>query len=228
MAFKLRRCLTGLAMGDTISQLQGCYQLSNSIRVERFSDGEICATPCEVMGGTITGGPFSFCVGDGKADTIMAGSISLTGNTGANSQWVVTDANGSEILGLPGMPSQVNFDGAGAGQCLIWHLSYEDGLTGLAMGDTTSQLQGCYQLSNSIRVERFSDGEICATPCEVMGGTITGGPFSFCVGDGKADTIMAGSISLTGNNRSKFPMGGNGCKWQRDIRFARHALPSEF
>ena len=181
--------LTGLAMGNTLSQLVGCYSFSDSIPVNRI----------QPMGGTITGGPFSFCVGDGKADTIMAGSISLSGNTGANSQWVVTDANGSEILGLPGMPSQVNFDGAGAGQCLIWHLSYEDGLTGLAMGDTISQLQGCYQLSNSIRVERFSDGEICATPCEVMGGTITGGPFSFCVGDGKADTIMAGSISLTGN-----------------------------
>jgi len=46
---------------------------------------------CDVEGGTLTGGPFEFCVGDGEADNIPAGSIGLSGNMGTNSQWVVTD-----------------------------------------------------------------------------------------------------------------------------------------
>jgi len=122
---------------------------------------------CDAVGGTLTGGPFSFCVGDGEADNIPAGSITLSGNSGSNSQWVVTDEQG-EILGLPPMPSMVNFDDAGDGVCLIWHLSFEEGLEGAVVGQNASDLKGCFSLSNSIRVERN----------QPMGGTLMGGPFS--------------------------------------------------
>jgi len=44
---------------------------------------------------------------------------------GTNSAWVVTDEDGN-ILGLPETYSDVNFDEAPAGTCLVWHLSYED------------------------------------------------------------------------------------------------------
>ena len=72
------------------------------------------------------------------------------------------------------MPGVVNFDGAGAGTCLIWNISYEDGLEGLAMDLNTADLVGCYSLSNSIAVVRN----------QPEGGTLEGGPFEFCVGDG--------------------------------------------
>ena len=42
-----------------------------------------------VNGGTITGGPFEFTVGDGIVDNVSG--VALSGNVGANSQWVVTD-----------------------------------------------------------------------------------------------------------------------------------------
>ncbi|WP_188112091.1 glycoside hydrolase family 48 protein [Aquimarina sp. RZ0] len=108
-------------------------------------------SPTAVDGGVIAGGPFVFTVGDGIADNVSG--ISLTGNIGANSQWVVTDDQGN-ILGLPPTPEAVDFDGAGAGICLIWHLSYEDGLQGAAVGNNASDLQGTFDLSNSITVTR--------------------------------------------------------------------------
>jgi len=121
---------------------------------------------CTAEGGTITGGPFEFCTGDGTPDNVSG--ITLSGNSGTNSQWVVTDDLGI-ILGLPPMPSDVDFDVAGGGTCLIWHLSFG------------------FDLSNSIAVVRNN----------VDGGEITGGPFEFCVGDGTDDFVSG--ITLTGN-----------------------------
>ncbi|MEX1188807.1 MAG: hypothetical protein WED33_06070, partial [Bacteroidia bacterium] len=144
---------------------------------------------CDAEGGTLEGGPFTFCVGDGSADMIMDGAITLTGNSGGNSQWVVTDDQGN-ILGLPPTYSAVDFDDAGSGTCLVWHLSFEDGLTGAEVGMNAEDLEGCFSLSNSIEVFRNSP----------VGGTLEGGPFTFCVGDGNADMIMGGAITLSGNS----------------------------
>ena len=106
-------------VGDILSQTElasGCYSLSaNFIEINSNGGQE---------GGMLAGGPFNFCVGDGVADMLEPGSITLTGNSGTNSAWVVTDDQGN-ILGLPPMPSAVDFDGAGVGTCLIWHLSFE-------------------------------------------------------------------------------------------------------
>jgi len=104
-------------------------------------------------GGTLTGGPYDFCVGDGISDFIPAGDVTVSGNTGSNSAYVITDDQGV-ILGLPGMFSDVDFDGTGAGTCLLWHLSFEDDLTGAAIGANAADLGGCFALSNSIAVNR--------------------------------------------------------------------------
>ncbi len=60
-----------------------------------------------IDGGTITGGPFEFCVGDGIADNVAG--VELECNNTVNSQWVVTSPEGT-ILGLPPSPEAVNFD----------------------------------------------------------------------------------------------------------------------
>jgi len=95
---------------------------------------------------------------DGKADNVT--DIDLVGvRLGTNSTFVITDDEG-KILGLP--PSLeavkgVNFDEAGAGTCLIWHLRYEDGLVGLEPDLNANDLQGCYDLSNAIEVVRVAE-----------------------------------------------------------------------
>lgn len=109
--------------------------------------------PCNsVDGGTLTGGPFNFCV-DGIADNIPANGISLTGSAGPINGWIVTD-NLGEILGLPPTFTAPNFDAAGIGTCLVYYISYETGLTGLAAGANINNLQGCFDLSNGIEVVR--------------------------------------------------------------------------
>ena len=178
--------LVGAEVGMNAGDLQGCFSLSNPISVNRTDD---CEELCNVNGGTLEGGPFTFCVGDGEADILEPGSITLSGNSGTNSAWVVTDDQGN-ILGLPPMPSAVDFDGAGPGTCLIWHISFEDGLVGAEVGMNAADLQGCYDLSNPIAVVRN----------QPEGGTLEGGPFTVCVSDGIADMLEPDSITLSGNS----------------------------
>jgi len=171
--------ITGLEIGANPGDLMGCFELSNSVTVIRK----------HTEAGTLEGGPFEFCVGDGEADHIPDGAITISGNEGANTQWVITNEDGSEILALPNNYSEVNFDEAPAGTCLVWHLSYEFEITGLEVGADPANLMGCFSLSNSVTVIRK----------HTEGGTIEGGPFTFMVGDDTADNIPENAITLTEN-----------------------------
>ena len=136
--------LSGAAMGNTVSQLGGNFDLSNDIEVLRLD------------GGSISGGPFNFTV-DGTPD--MVSGITLDGNQfGSGASWVVTDNSADpQILGLPPTLADlenVNFDGAGVGVCLIWYLRHDGSLTGAAMGNNVSQLGGNFDLSNALTVNR--------------------------------------------------------------------------
>jgi len=119
-------------------------------------DDGSCATALPTAA-TISGGPFNFCVDDGTPDFVSG--ITTTGGTGTNAAWVVTDDQ-LNILGLPGMPGDVDFDGAGGGTCLIWYVTFED-ITGAEVGMNAGNLGGCFALSNSIEVVRDDCG-----PCE--------------------------------------------------------------
>lgn len=175
-------------------ELTGYCPVFNGATVSAWDVDEIvisadCCTTAD--GGTLSGGPFSFCVGDTVPD--MVSGVTLSGESGDNSQYIVTDEDGN-ILSLPDSPEEINFDGAGEGICLIWHLSYDGSISGLEMGNNIqTDLQGdCFDLSNPITVERFSAPE---------GGALVGGPFEFCVGDSIPDfvsgVILAGA---TGEN----------------------------
>ncbi len=176
--------LTGAAIGNNATtDLVGCFALSNSIAVVR----EEC---CPAIGGTIsTTDATTICAGDGVADPI---TVALTGEVGTNQAWVITDANG-EILDLPVGPT-FDLDGAGGGQCLIWSLSYEDGITGAVVGNNANtDLGGCFALSNPITVDRLAPD----------GGTIsTLDNTTICAGDGVADPINVSVADATGANQA--------------------------
>ncbi len=171
-------------------------------RFERIDN----ASNCIVDGGTLEGGPFRFCV-DGVADNITAGALTVNNNFGSNNQWVVTDDRGV-ILGLPGDISGPDFDEAGAGICFIWHLSYEDGLTGLTAGNNLQDLRGCFDLSNSVYVQREA--------CDV---TPVGAVYAMTNGEGQVDGVVQGPNSIIGFAQAadgtltqigSYPTGGNG------------------
>ncbi|MEM1405386.1 MAG: hypothetical protein AAGG59_01325 [Bacteroidota bacterium] len=136
--------LAGLEVGMNANDLDGVFALSNPITVYRLD------AP------TLTGGPFSFTVGDGNPDNIAEGAITVDGGFSVDGQssWIVTDEVGN-ILGLPPSFTVPDFDTAGGGTCLVWYITYAEGLTGLAEGNNVSDLDGAvYELSNSIEVIR--------------------------------------------------------------------------
>ncbi|UZO80418.1 hypothetical protein NBT05_15875 [Aquimarina sp. ERC-38] len=161
--------LEGAEMGANAADLQGEFALSNSIEVIR---NEV------TNAGTISGGPYEFQV-DGIPDFATDLTLDATRASGENSTWVITDEQGN-ILGLPPTleaAQMVNFDGAGPGICFIWYLRFNGELMGADMGANANDLQGDFDLSNPIEVNRVQN---------VVPGVISGGPYVFDV-DGTAD-----------------------------------------
>lgn len=161
----------------------------------------LCATSCDEDddtvnvipdAGVLIGGPFTFLV-DGVPDNV-SGIATDPNAVGSNRSFVITDNLGN-ILGLPPTTEaleQVNFDDAGTGVCLIWYIRYENDLQGLEPGLNANDLQGSFDLSNSITVNRNP---------EPNAGVLSGGPFNFIV-DGTADMVSGVSVdpNATGSN----------------------------
>ncbi len=174
--------LGGLEAGNNLDDLTGQFALSNFVTVNRVA----------LNAGMLSGGPFMFSV-DGTPDMVSGITLDDSNLNGTNQGYVITDDE-LNILGLPptlNAVEGVNFDGAGVGLCLIWHITYEDGITGLEAGQNAGDLDGFFALSNSIMVYRNPNA-----------GTIAGGPFSFTV-DGTPDMVSGitlDSSSATGTN----------------------------
>ncbi len=128
----------------------------------------------------------------------MVSGITLTGNEGPNSTYIVTDRRRT-ILGMPKTLADLeaqDFDGAGQGVCFIYHLSYEDDLSGAKLGaNLRKDLTGTFDLSNRLVVLRR---EQATTPTRVIGGRITGDlVFNFTAGDGTPDFVSG--LAIQGN-----------------------------
>ncbi len=125
-------------------------------QVAAYSDCAVDGASIEITGSGNT--EANICVGDMMPDPI---DVTIVGDlVGMNSGWVITDDATGEILGLP-MAPPFDLDDAGVGVCAIWSISYEDGLTGLDVGSNVADLDGCYDLSNPILVERVDEGGAC-------------------------------------------------------------------
>ncbi|WP_222983276.1 hypothetical protein [Flagellimonas meishanensis] len=177
--------LTGLEPGMNVSDFGGTYALSNAITVNRNA----------LNAGTISGGPFIFTV-DGHPDMVSGIILDNTNISGTSQGWIITDDQ-NNILGLPPTLEAVegvDFDEAGVGVCLIWHITYEPGLEGLMAGSNVADLDGFYALSNSIMVSRNG----------LNAGMLSGGPFTFAV-DGFADMVSGIALDdsdLTGSKQT--------------------------
>lgn len=99
-------------------------------------------------------------------------------------QWVVTDVSGV-ILDLPATVNDANFETAPGGLCVMWHVAYEDNITGLEIGGAVMMLGGCSAVSDPVLIVRT----------EVDGGVLEGGPFDFCVGDADPDFVTDVALS---------------------------------
>jgi len=176
--------------------LDGCFGLSNSIAVTRLTGTDCPAEPCEAIAASIsTTDPTTICADDGIANPI---NVDVTGGVGENSAWVVTDEAGN-ILALPS-GSPIDLEGAGAGTCLIWYLTWDGDITGATVGANANDLDGCFGLSNSIAVTRLT-GTDCDPVCEVSGATIsTTDETTICADDGEDDLINVTAVGGSSMN----------------------------
>lgn len=137
--------------------------LEPGIRLFRAGTGKVWivrrsdTTACDAKGGMI-----ALANGTTKARIIVDDTpdpLNVTRDSSAagdNIGWLITDSE-LKILALPTMPP-FDLNGAGVGTCLIWSISYEDGLQGLSVGENAGELEGCFALSNPITVERLAPG----------------------------------------------------------------------
>ena len=148
--------LEGLAAGNNIDDLEGCFDLSNPVTVIRnAAEGGAIALPNGVTETVI-------CV-DNNPDPLTI--IRNGGAEGEVLQYVITDLETGEILGLPGEGFNFDLNGAGIGDCQIWLLAYSGDITGLEMGANVDDLSGCFDFSNPITVRRQAadGGEVFTT-----------------------------------------------------------------
>lgn len=166
--------IMGLAPGNNISELEGCFAYSNFLNIFRLSP---------VSGVISTNDPTTLCVDDGVSDPV---NVIVDGASGGTPAWIITNNSGF-ITSLPASPP-FNFEGSGQGISKIYYLRFENTVTGLETGNHIDDLGGCFQLSNAITITKIT-GEAC-DPCQVDGGTIeTTDPTMVCAGDGNADLI---------------------------------------
>jgi len=173
--------ISGIVAGASISGIVGCYDLSNSLNIiKNYVDGGMLDNGL---------GYVQFCVGDGIPDFIPDGSVSLSGNIGDEHRWVITNTSSTEILMLPDSPYGIDFDGFEPGTCVLWNLSSIGPVPNLQIGGDFTSLIGCASRSSFISIFRYLN----------TGGTLVGGPFTFCVQDGIIDTIPAGAVNVVDN-----------------------------
>jgi len=198
--------LLGAVVGLNLTDLKGCFALSNSVRVIREDNPDCVAEECAAKGGTLIvsgsdlGTDLTFCASDGIADAF---TLILGNNGGTNTTYVVTDALG-KIQWLTEVPI-FDFEGAGAGTNLIWALSYENGLLGASPGLNLEDLQGCYDLSNPIRINRTVGEDCNDASCTATGGDLRLGDnnateITTCAGDGRPDPFTLSISNHTGEN----------------------------
>ncbi|MBK8443326.1 MAG: gliding motility-associated C-terminal domain-containing protein [Sphingobacteriales bacterium] len=145
--------INGLNVGDNLSAVSGaCFDISDTY----VSFIEDCTPVCTANGGTLSAAPINICANDAIANTI---NVSTTGASGANHAYVVTNTQGT-ILSVSNTATVTLSNTIGT--YLIWSISYENGLQGLTTGASAANLEGCFDLSNSVSVNVID----CETPCQ--------------------------------------------------------------
>ena len=117
------------------------------------------------------------CSGDGIADEL---DITRVNWEGMWTYWVITNPEGIILSIVDELP--LDFEGAGAGVCLVWHLAVKDFTSDFEVGMHKDEVTGWLDYSNEITVTRTA---VAAASIDVNGAT----ELETCVGDGISDAF---------------------------------------
>ena len=136
--------LEGLTGGASLNNLSGCHALSSDI-VLRVNAIGVSGGSLTVEGATV----LEFCDNPGIVVP------ELTGQSGQDSDYIVTDVDGDIIFIGSGSP--LDLTGITESLCFLRHVSSSGGLEGLELGTSFVDLEGCFELSNSVQLIKFLD-----------------------------------------------------------------------
>jgi len=114
------------------------------------------------------------CVGDEISDAVYA---QVWEEEGDGSIYITTDADGN-ILNTSNGP-KFQFEGTPIGTNFIYHVSTVGDVAGIVVGSNISNISGCHQLSNGIRVNKVDEGDQCGCAMIVS----LGKPTAICLGE---------------------------------------------
>ncbi|MDA8693537.1 hypothetical protein N9L92_05680, partial [Saprospiraceae bacterium] len=174
--------LMGLAIGNNVSDLNGCFDLSNPVGI--FKEG--------INGGFLTTTDslttIDVCTGDGINDFI---DFIVTDTSGTN-QAIILVSNGTILS--DGVLLPFNFEGTmgGVTEFQFFNIAFEDDLEGLELFQPLSGLTGTFDLSNPVNVNRdFNDvGNIFGNGSTSL---------SIIVGEGINDTVFLNMPVINGD-----------------------------
>jgi len=135
--------VTGLEVGAFVSDLNGCFNLSNQLEFVKVIP----------MGGELSSNnSLLVCLGDGLPDII---NFTVDNDQGDNSFFIITDNSGaiSDVI----TDSSYDFGGTPPGICFVFHVSYYGNLEGLEIGSDINEIDGCFHLSNSLQITKDCD-----------------------------------------------------------------------
>jgi len=143
-----------------VQDCNGCIAAQEDINVAKLIADD-CTDNTVVMGGNLAlaNGDTSIdiCSNDGISDAL---EVTLSGETGAFSTWVVLDAS-RNIISINDTPP-FDFEGKPAGLCIICHVSYNGVLGGFTVGQNANDVTGDVDFSNEISVTKFETGGPCS------------------------------------------------------------------
>lgn len=163
--------------GNTLSQVRGCFAVSNSVNISKEF----------ISGGTVTLNTRLFCLSDSIPDILDA---SVSNATGFFQQFIITNED-SIIIGLPTLP--IDLDGVIAGECIMWHLSSIEEIS-LQIDSRIDQISGeCFDISDPVAFSRQDNDAGLLT----IGGSTS---VDVCIADGFADIAIVDVNQSSGTN----------------------------
>ena len=172
---------SGLTLGNTTSDLSGCYDLSGIESISLLT-GNGCS--CLADGGNASSSQATVCLNSNSTNV----DFNIASNTGSNFQWIIADADGNILV----LPTENNFDFAtlAEGSYSVYGLSYETLDAMPAVDGNISDIMGCYDLSNAVEItnELISAGDFSINgETDTFG--IFGAPVDFTVSNGSSVAI---------------------------------------
>lgn len=186
--------LEDLIIGQSLTDLEGCFALSNRIEITKLSqDNAACFEPavCSLEPGDIFASTNSVCIEDPEADPVF---FTVVNNSSEGlSGILITNTNGV----IEELSANTVFNITSLGIKQYYFINYIDSVQIFA-GLSIQDLEGCFTLSSPVSIVGVDD--CFMETCEIEAAEIfTAGATFLCAADESDDNVTITSVGGTGD-----------------------------